>query len=885
MRSRTAPLLVALIALALTATSSFADHGETLGWLDIRQTDSEALLEIIDANNDEETVIRARLTLADRAMNQSIDDVALHLGAAEALIKPGSDASLFALAVRCQLEHRQGLSAADASCDAVQAADDAVESALVKAYLHWTLSYFNYREGDHEQSLAEAERVLDLVAPLGDHDLLAAANNMVGLHFSTQFRPRMSVTHFETALEHAREMTTPEFRRLIQMNLASSYTYLGFGKKSINLLREVESTSLVELYPTRQLVMASMIAQASVAEGDLDGTEEALMAVIADVQDRVLPDGMTFGYTGLAIVQLADGRPEDALFNFDRVLEITGHDFSNGLTHPRIQLIAVPYAVALREVGRLDESRSLLETVVATVPESEPDQLLLSALTELATTLQLAGDRRAARTAAERAARIQSVLWDENFRYRIARLNVSLELDQQKVALALAQAREATLQAVADQEAALKRQSWLLAALVIVALMFLFSRLMQSRIASTERAANERLEGLVDERTQALSDEMAQRLEIEVEQRRLSEQLAEGEKMRLVGQLTAGVAHDFNNLMSIVGLAAENLKFSIAKGDDNETEKAVNEILCAAGNGAKITAGLLAYVRKQPLRPEVVALDDMLRDALPIFRNTLTERVNFITALDACHVRVDTGQLTTAILNLVLNARDAMPDGGSLTLALVVDDNTAEIRVTDTGRGMTEETRKRSFEPFFSTKDAGGGTGLGLSMVYGFARQSGGDLKIESALDQGTCVSLSLPLVAPEQLTQEATPRRFASDGSIRVLAIEDREFLLAILERTLKHMGLKVDTAPNADAALQVIESQGLPDLLISDVMMPGSMDGPDFAAMLRERKPELPVLLISGYTESVDPAFAFLRKPFSMTQLEDAISEVLKQPSHKVQ
>ena len=873
-RERSLFLTAILIAsLFCPVQDSRAQPVDTSDWVELRRLESAALRSLAESDGDSAGAIRAHLTLASRALNLSVETSARHLAAAEALAQPGTDEAAFALAVRCQLEHRQILPEATQTCGRLLAQADDAESALVRAYRHWTLNYYHYREGNHDLALKAAKTVLSLAEPLEDHDLLAAAHNMVGLHFATRFRPRLSIVHFETALEHARQMVMPQYRYLIQLNLASSYTYLGFGQKALDLLREVQMTPLVELYPTRELVVASMVAQAKVAAGELAGVETSLQQTIDALQETVLPDGVTFGYTGLGVVQLADDRPEDALRSFERVLEITGKDFDSGLQHPRIQMIAVPYAVTLRELGRVDEARELLGSIVASVPDEQPDQLAVSAMTELATTLRMSGDRRATRSAAEKAARLRAQLIDEDVSYRMARLNVSLELDRQKAALELAQAREAALRAVADREEALKHQSWLLGSLAFVVVVLLFSRLLQRRIARTERAANERLEGQVEERTRELSQEMAQRVAVEVERRELSEKLADGEKMRVVGQLTAGVAHDFNNLMSIVSLSAENLRFGVANGETLQVEKAIDDILSAADSGAKITEGLLAYVRKQPLRPETVALDEFLEHALPMFRNTLTERIRLSTYFEPCHAKVDKGQLTSSLLNIVLNAKDAMPDGGSLSLELRAHDNTANIVVADTGVGMNEETRRNAFEPFFSTKESGEGTGLGLSMVYGFARQSGGDLTLDSTEGKGTRVTLSLPLIQEAPQIEEHTPASSRGRGAIRVLAIEDREHLLETIRQTLTNLGLQVDTAPNADIALRVIEERGVPELLISDVMLPGSMDGQALATKLRERTPALPVVLISGCAESVDPAFVFLPKPFSTAQLEVAI------------
>ncbi|MEO0575736.1 MAG: tetratricopeptide repeat protein, partial [Pseudomonadota bacterium] len=412
MSRRSIDSLAALLAIALVTAASVARAADDMAlWLDARKSDDAQLLSFIanDANRDD--VIRARITLADRAMNQSTDTVAEHLVAAEALLSPDTIAADIAAAIRCQLEHRQGLASAAQSCGMLEAADtSAINNELVAAFWNMTLGYYYYREGDHPKSVALAYDALPLAESIGDHDLMAAAHNMIGLHFGTQLRPRMSLIHFETALEHARQMVAPEFKILIHLNLASSYTYLGRAREALELLIEAQATPVVDLYPTRQLVVQSMIAQAKIELGDTIGVEQALLETIKTVQDSVLPDAMTFAWTGLGRVQLASNRPRDALANFDRVLATVDKDFETGLDHPRVQLIVVPYAVALRESGSVEEAMALLQSVVAAIPEDEPDQLLVDALNELAATQRASGDTAAALTTNERAVRVNTLL-------------------------------------------------------------------------------------------------------------------------------------------------------------------------------------------------------------------------------------------------------------------------------------------------------------------------------------------------------------------------------------------------------------------------------------------------------------------------------------------
>ncbi|MEL6869971.1 MAG: tetratricopeptide repeat protein [Pseudomonadota bacterium] len=759
-----------------------------------------------------------------------------------------------------------------------------VTTDVIRAIGHNTLSYYFYREGDHERSQAEAERALSIALTLVDDDLLATAHNLIGLNFATRLRPRKSLVHFEQALEHARNMAAPEFRMLIELNLASSYTYLGRAEESLALLQTANERPTTHLYPTRSLVVQSMLAQAKATLGRTEGVEQALTNGIAELEPSVLPDSLTFAYIALGLVQLAEQRPRDALVSFDRVLEIVGKGFSDGFTHPRIQLLIVPYAIALRESGSIEESKTLLDTVIERIPESNPDQLLVDATTELAKTLAALDDSRGANAARDNAERLESILWDDNFHYQVARLSVSLELDKQKVALERAQERQLALQQVADREAMLRRQTWLIGAMLIALIIVLFSRRLHKQSVIAERAANERLEELVDERTQELSDEMAQRLQIEIERRKLNDKLTEGEKMRILGQLTAGVAHDFNNLMSVVTLTAENLKFTVAASNKVLANEMIDDIIATADSGAKITDGLLAYVRKQPLKPEALQLDQHLKDTMPILNNTLGESITLTASFERCSALVDKGQLTTTVLNLILNAKDAMPDGGELVLQLKVDGERALISVQDSGTGIPEDALEHVFEPFFTTKDVSAGTGLGLSMAYGFARQSGGDLLITSTVNEGTTVTLVLPVTADDVAQQTGNDLSdTVRTPSLDVLVVEDRDQLRGMLRQTLEQLGMQVRVAANTQDALSSVNQQGLPELLIADIMLPGGYNGAELSQMLRERKADLPVLLISGYSGTVDSDNVFLRKPFSMNELERAIAQAIQQASEQ--
>ncbi len=338
------------------------------------------------------------------------------------------------------------------------------------------------------------------------------------------------------------------------------------------------------------------------------------------------------------------------------------------------------------------------------------------------------------------------------------------------------------------------------------------------------------------------------------------EQLRQAQKMEAVGQLTGGLAHDFNNLLGVILGNAERLEEQL--GAENRPLRAV---MSAAARGAELTERLLAFSRRQPLRPRTIDLSELVAGMSELFGRTLGESIELAvrTAPDLGPVLADPSQLENALLNLVLNARDAMPRGGRLTIeaATVTLDAAAAagigeaqpgdyvvLSASDSGGGMTQEVLEHAFEPFFTTKDVGEGSGLGLSMVYGFAQQSGGFVAIESEPGRGTTVRLHLPRAAgPVERAAAAAPPPRAAGETILVLedAAEVRELALAMLE----DLGYTVVAVAEAKTAAEVLAHRADVDLLLTDVILPGGKSGPEFAEEARRRRPGLKVLFMSGH------------------------------------
>ena len=383
---------------------------------------------------------------------------------------------------------------------------------------------------------------------------------------------------------------------------------------------------------------------------------------------------------------------------------------------------------------------------------------------------------------------------------------------------------------------------------------------------------------------------------------KMEEELRQSQKMEAIGQLTGGLAHDFNNLLTVITGNLEMLEMSL---EDSNQRELLKEAQDAAQDGAKLTAQLLAFGRRQPLNPKPTDLTPLISNFSELLRRTLGESIELnIRVTGSKHLCVvDAPQLQNALLNLAINARDAMPRGGKLTIDMSqarLDADYAQmypdirtgryvlIAVTDTGSGMSEEVRQRAFEPFFTTKPTGAGTGLGLSMVYGFVKQSGGNIQIYSELEQGTSVRIFLPLAEAVQTSEELAPGAAEMDamprGSETILVVEDDARVRRVTAARLRSLGYEVIEADNGAAAFALLAAHPKIAMIFTDVVMPGGMNGDELAEAALAAKPDLKVLFTSGYAEPAVArqglgAGAWLKKPYTAAELAEKVREILSQ------
>ena len=411
------------------------------------------------------------------------------------------------------------------------------------------------------------------------------------------------------------------------------------------------------------------------------------------------------------------------------------------------------------------------------------------------------------------------------------------------------------------------------------------------------RDLNLTLERKVEERTVDLTTALERLRDEVVERERAEEALRQAQKMEAVGQLTGGIAHDFNNLLTpVIG----GLEVLARRVTDPRLKRLAQAALESGHRGAKLTTQLLAFSRIQRIRIAPVAVNQVVDNLRHILKHTLGTGVIVETRLhrDTIHGLCDENQLENAILNLAINARDAMPEGGTLTIATDLVQEPAGpdleggayvcVTVADTGTGMSPDIAARATEPFFSTKPLGKGTGLGLAQVYGIARQAGGTIRIQSREGEGTTVCLFLPHVDPESVPDATKPEPAGAIGErpagppARIFVVDDDEEVRRFLGEILHEMGHEVSAFDGAESALSALGDDP-PDLALLDFAMPG-MNGAQLACAMRRQQPELPVVFVTGYAESeqiesaLGTGVSVLRKPFGIEELAALVTATLE-------
>jgi PAS domain S-box-containing protein len=397
--------------------------------------------------------------------------------------------------------------------------------------------------------------------------------------------------------------------------------------------------------------------------------------------------------------------------------------------------------------------------------------------------------------------------------------------------------------------------------------------------------------------------DLTERREAQIELEKSQQALFQSQKMEAVGQLTGGIAHDFNNLLAGITGSLDLMKTRLAQGRLNELERYIAAAQGAASRAATLTHRLLAFARRQTLEPKVINANRLISGMEELVRRSVGPNVSIETVLAAglWNCVCDPNQLENAILNLCINARDALDEGGRITVETAntwIDDREAADRdmsrgqyvaicVTDNGSGIPAAIRDRVFDPFFTTKPVGQGTGLGLSMVYGFAKQSNGSASIYSEVGQGTTVKVYLPRhqgKSEEDHVADESADLPRAEGET-VLVVDDEPTIRMLIADTLGELGYRAIEAADAASGLKVLESDVKIDLLISDVGLPGEMNGNDMVETARVHRPNIKVLFITGYADNaaitnghLEPGVQVMSKPFSMDKLASRIRSIIE-------
>lgn len=389
-----------------------------------------------------------------------------------------------------------------------------------------------------------------------------------------------------------------------------------------------------------------------------------------------------------------------------------------------------------------------------------------------------------------------------------------------------------------------------------------------------------------------ITRDITERHEAQLALEKVQRQLAEAQKMDALGQLTGGVAHDFNNLLMVVAGHVQTIKKAVT--NDPKMQRATHAIELAAQRGANLTRQLLSFARRQRVNPQAIDVGARIEAVRDVLTSGLGKgiRLAFNIAPNAWPITVDTSEFEIALVNLVVNARDAMPKGGTVTISATnvhiqeapLKGDYVALSIADSGVGIPDDVVGKVFDPFFTTKPVGKGTGLGLSQVHGFVHQAGGTVKVSSTLGKGTTITMYLPRATGRVMADdkdEAMPN-IAHSGT--VLLVEDNPDVATASAELLNQLGYSVRWVPDAATALQEIESDGI-DVVFSDIVMPGTMDGLGLAQAIRQKHPELPVLLATGYSEAAQNAPAdvpILRKPYQIHELSRALSDLTRLHSH---
>lgn len=826
-------------------------------------------------------LLAARLTQAPDRMLARLEQVPT----------PGLTPDHAALRTALYCQHGLGAGAPAASQQACEQLDTLLDDTQLNVFtrseLARTRAGIHFSHGDLASTLQRANQAIKYARRSGSIRALSVALNGRATALLRSGLLEAALESFDEARQNLDPVAHQDIVRILAINNGSAQLLAGHPEAALAVYREALSWSQ-EVSPQFDLAVRANTAEAYV-KLQRPGKAVALLEPVLTngAVEGAAPGAVSHAQLYLAKAYLDLDREGDALLQFARAAQFASEPANAAIRNE----VNLAYGIALTRLGREQEAIPLLTRVTEYHRSTGELWKVVDALKAQAKAYAGAGDFDRGYAAQAEVLKLQSTLQTEDFDRQLSFQSAQLASSKEAYAAAM-QAQRLREKEIA---ASLNITRWLsltLLLILITTLLYLFAaRRLQLRTLEAKKLESAELERLVVERTTALENELSTRLLLQDERQQLQAQIAEGEKLRALGQLTSGVAHDFNNLMTVVTLSAELISLE----NDSMTERqrrALKDILIATESAASITSQLLAYARQQPLIPQPLELREYFNQSTALFQQTLSNVIELRVDVEATWVAVDQANLTTALINLLANAKDAIDGSGTVTLTarrappetlpVTLQQDTSSyvlIRVTDSGTGMTTTELERAIEPFYTTKGDENRSGLGLSMAFGFTKQSGGELALRLMEGGGTAVSLWLPeATATSQAAVAEHRNEIKPRGSGRVLLVEDKAELRVAIQRLVSAMGFSVETAANADAALSLLKTGAPPDLMITDIVMPGSLNGKELADIAVAQQPELRVLLMSGYSDLTSDRYAILRKPFSIADLEREISAALR-------
>ncbi len=662
----------------------------------------------------------------------------------------------------------------------------------------------------------------------------------------------------------------------VKFNLAYIERLSGEYESALAKFYEVRPIWLENGHLTRSFIVTTQIARAL---HQLGRHQEA----VAEISGWLGRDDVDAGPDLTIDAELILAQSSLALAEFDQAeqaltrAKALAAQIAGTAKHTEIELLEISL---LRARGQLEAAeRDIRATVERLAVPDEPTVGYLDALVLQAEIFSEMGRFDAAYDTQQAVLRIEHELRTAEYDDNMSSARIANELESQQRELDILKERERTT------EARIERDQMFQTALIGVGVLLMVVAYLVWSKWHAQRVANDALQDTVAERTEQVREEMQRRIEAERNQRRLESKLVEDDKYRAVARLTGGLAHDFNNLMTVVSCSAELVKL---KTLDNDLAMLADDILEAADSGTRVTRSLIAYARQQALNPEVTRLDEFIVNNEALFRNTLGEQIELKINVAPCLVTIDKASMTTALLNVLFNARDAISNHGHVEITLV-SDNSVSVRggcrlsIRDDGVGMDADTLNRAMEPFFTTRKGNktSGMGLGLSTVYGFMRQSNGNVEVESAPNDGTTVHLLLPAADDVQDRAKLRPRALrplpSAGEAPTVLLVEDQDKIRLLTRQALEASGYRVWDCSSGSEAIELLNGRQTFDIVVSDIVMPGSFSGIDVVRTAQQVRSDTRILLTSGHADVVPREFEFLPKPYSVAALLIRVEELI--------